>query len=308
MGSKLVSVIIPTHNREASIVLRAVNSVLNQTYKDIELIVVDDSTDEYPEKKEVEIAVHAASSTIQYIKNDNKGASAARNTGLQNAKGSYVAFLDDDDEWLPMKIEKQIKGFIDNSIALVYCWTRIYDDLGNVYIKSNKKSGNYLDAILEGNFIGGSSNPLIKKTCIFEVGGFDIDMQASQDYDLWIRLAKRYSINYIDEVLLNYNAHSNERISNNIDKRIAGEERIQAKYEGLLQKNKRALYQRRNALMKLYLLKGCHKKALSIWFQLLKTSPTKVKENTKKFVQILFDYNSVLYRFFLRVQKSHKRS
>ena len=101
MNNELVSAIITTHDRDPETVIRAVNSVLCQTYGKIELIVVDDSSAKYPKRNAVENAVRAASSDIVYIRHaENRGSCAARNTGLAHANGYYVAFLDDDDEWL----------------------------------------------------------------------------------------------------------------------------------------------------------------------------------------------------------------
>ncbi len=102
-----VSVIIPTYNR-ANLVSRAIKSVLNQTYQDFEIIVVDDCSEDNTE----EIVKSFNDSRIRYIKHKkNKGGSAARNTGIKRARGKYIAFLDDDDEWLPSKLEKQIMLF-----------------------------------------------------------------------------------------------------------------------------------------------------------------------------------------------------
>ena len=126
---ELVSAIITTHNRSPETVLRAVNSVLSQTYEKIELIVVDDSTSDYSQRQDVENSVREASDRVLYIKHPtSRGANAARNTGLAHAKGYYVAFLDDDDEWSLNKIEEQLKCFTDNSFALVYCGMVIIDD------------------------------------------------------------------------------------------------------------------------------------------------------------------------------------
>ena len=170
---ELVSAIITTHNRSPETVLRAVNSVLSQTYENIELIVVDDSTSDYSQRKDVENAVRDVSERVLYIKHSTShGANVARNTGLSHAKGYYVAFLDDDDEWSPNKIEEQLKGFTDRSIALVYCGTVIIDDEENKRRLSNSsfKKGNVYYELLKKNFIGSTSNPLIKRECIDRVG------------------------------------------------------------------------------------------------------------------------------------------
>lgn len=132
MNKELVSAIITTHDRDPEIVLRAVNSVLNQTYDKIELIVVDDSSDHYPKRNAVENAVKAVSSGVVYIRHaENQGPCAARNAGLAQAKGYYVAFLDDDDEWVPDKIDEQLKGFSDDNVALVYGGITIIDEVRN---------------------------------------------------------------------------------------------------------------------------------------------------------------------------------
>ena len=108
----MVSVIITTYKREPETVERAAKSILEQTYKDIELIIVDDSPASFDKRIAVEKRVKELSSSIKYIKHEtNMGACAARNTGIRSANGEYVAFLDDDDEWLPDKLEKQMKKF-----------------------------------------------------------------------------------------------------------------------------------------------------------------------------------------------------
>ena len=109
---ELVTAIITTHKREPEIVERALKSILAQTYKNIEIIVVDDSPESFESRKAVKDSVtRYTNQNVKYVQHDEcKGACAARNTGLYMAKGEYVAFLDDDDEWLPEKIEKQSRA------------------------------------------------------------------------------------------------------------------------------------------------------------------------------------------------------
>ena len=159
--NKLVSAILTTHNRPPGIVLRAVNSVLNQTYNNIEFIVVDDSSSDYTHRKEVEKKVRKAYEGIIYIKHEtNHGACAARNIGLLYAHGYYVAFLDDDDEWFPDKIEEQIKGFNNNNTALVYGVYRKINTITNQeYFRFNKQTQGVItfNILLRYNFIGTTS-------------------------------------------------------------------------------------------------------------------------------------------------------
>ena len=270
---ELVSAIITTHNRSPKTVLRAVNSVLNQTYERIELIVVDDSTPEYFQRQDVENTVRGASDKILYIKHPTpRGANAARNTGLAYAKGYYVAFLDDDDEWSPNKIEEQLKGFTDNTIALVYCGMVIINEKQDKRRerKGTFKKGYVYNELLKRNFIGSTSNPLIKRACIDRVGRFDIDLRSSQDYDLWLRLAKKYPVSYVEKPLLNYHSHDNERISTNLDKQISGKEYINEKFFDDIKRDNKTWYMRNRALVLMYAQKKWKMKALLLWIRCVK--------------------------------------
>ena len=115
MGNQIdVTAIVTTYKREPEIVKRAVKSVLNQTYKGIKVVVVDDSPASYDLREKVKLEVCRLNSDIMYIQHEqNMGACVARNTGLKYADTEYVAFLDDDDEWVETKIEKQLKLFND---------------------------------------------------------------------------------------------------------------------------------------------------------------------------------------------------
>lgn len=294
MECKLVSAIITTHNRAPDIVLRAVKSVLEQTYKNIEIIVVDDSTSDYPQREDVELKVRTASAQILYINHDEcKGGCAARNTGLEHANGFYIAFLDDDDEWLPGKIEEQIKGFIDNEIALVYCGCRDINEITNqITIRDTTfKKGFVFDALLRKNFIGGSSNPLIRKDCLDNVGRFDTEMQSAQDFDMWLRITRRYPVNYVDKPLLNCYIHEGDRISTNVDRKIAGLERIIEKYGDSINEDNLSWYMRHIALVPLYERKGWKKKAFSLWAECVRKYPQAVGGNILQLLILSIGYN-----------------
>lgn len=206
-----VSVIIPTYNR-ADLLPRAINSVLNQTFKDFELIVVDDgSTDN---TKELISDFQKKDNRIQYIWQENSGAPAKpKNTGIKNSKGEFLAFLDSDDEWLPEKLEKQLKLFEkDKDLGIVgcNCWN-IY--VGEKYrktkyrIKNNTKDNPI--RILEDCFIFSSSSVVIPRFVFNDVSLYDESFKVSDDWDLYIRILKKYRFNFVDDFLLNYYVHYN---------------------------------------------------------------------------------------------------
>ena len=288
----LVSAIITTHNREPKIVARAVKSVLKQTYKNIELIVVDDSSSTYPLRAEVELSIHAISDKIVYIKHEvSRGACAARNTGLSYSHGYYVGFLDDDDEWMPLKIEEQLKGFYNDQIAMVYSQLFFVDDISGVKYFGKKHAnqaerGRIFKQLLKGNIVGPTSNPLLKKECIERVGGFDVLMESSQDFDLWLRIAMKYSVEYIDKPLLIYHIHPIYRITTDADRKINGMNRINNKYSEYINKDREVWYMQHIQLIPFYLKKYGRKKALIMWAECVRRKPFSLN-NIKKFGHIV---------------------
>ena len=227
--SKLVSAIITTYKRPVEIVIRAIDSVLNQTYSNIEVILVDDSPKTYSERSILEEKILVYGDKVKYIQNENNvGACASRNNGLSIARGEYVAFLDDDDEWLPEKIEYQVSKFSDPDIGLVYCGRMVVNDSTGKISNENleEHSGYIYEKLIYNNFIGSTSYPLIKREAIMSVGGFDPLMQSAQDYDLWLRLAKNYKVDFVGSILAKYHIHNGERISTNYKAKISGQERL----------------------------------------------------------------------------------
>lgn len=199
----LVSVIIPTYNRAGSII-KAVESVLNQTYQNIEIIVVDDNSSDNTE----ELIKLLSSKKIKYIKNEiNLGPSGARNKGIQHAKGNYIAFQDSDDEWLPGKLEKQLLLFQKEDYGLVYCAYRYLKGSLNYKYPSEKYSleeleGNIFESMFEMNKIS-TQTMIIKKEVLEQVGGFEENLRCLEDWELALRICYRYKVGFVNEMLVN---------------------------------------------------------------------------------------------------------
>ena len=291
----MVSAIITTYKRKPDMVMRALTSILRQTYRDIEIIVVDDSPPDYCARKEVESAVLSKQKDFQDIKikyvahEKNMGACVARNTGLNEATGEYVAYLDDDDEWLPEKLEKQVNVIKQSNVALVYCGSLcMNDDTGKCTEKAREfVRGRVFDRLILSNFIESTSYPLIRTECLRMIGGFDPLMQSAQDYDVWLRLAEHYEIDYVEEPLVLYHEHSGERITTNPAKKISGLERINQKYQNILDSNRRIWWKRNISLSYLYGLKGDMKKGINIWCQCVRKCPEKIKDNIMHLCMII---------------------
>jgi len=211
----LVSVVIPTYNR-SQLILRAVRSVLEQTYTNLECIVVDDFSSDNTK----EIIKSVKDERIIYLRHkDNQRASAARNTGIKCAKGDYVAFLDDDDLWLPTKLEKQMLLIqnLSEKFGMVYCWMDYFDKNGN-NIKEHHPilKGNVFKHVLESQGIGGCPTLLVRKEVFESIGEFDESLPRGNDGDFIRRVCRKYMVDFIPEVLVNvYVEHGSERISDN---------------------------------------------------------------------------------------------
>ncbi|MDD5606825.1 MAG: glycosyltransferase [Candidatus Pacebacteria bacterium] len=213
----IVSVIIPTYNR-ADLLGRAIQSVLSQTYQYFEIIIVDDGSIDNTKS----LVERFNNERIVYIqRRENSGNSVVpRNTAMKIAKGKYIAFLDSDDEWMPEKLEKQIKLFekLNNSnIGFIGCNVVIVDE-------KNKKEWEYKiprcknifkELLIMNNFIFNPSSVIVEKEVFNTIGLFDENLKTVQDYDMWIRIAQKYNFDFVPEPLFKYYIH-NSNITNTL--------------------------------------------------------------------------------------------
>lgn len=208
----LVSVIIPAFNSENT-VKETIESVLNQTFTDLEIIFINDGSQD----STLEIVNNINDNRLKVFTYSNEGANASRNRGLSYASGEFVSFLDADDLWTPDKLESQFKALQENpEAAVAYSWTNSIDETGNFlrrgsYITAN---GDVYAKLLLLDFIESGSNPLIRRAALANVGGFDESLLAAQDWDMWLRLAAKYHFVAVSSVQILYRVCHNSMSAN----------------------------------------------------------------------------------------------
>lgn len=202
----LVSVIVPVYNRE-NLVGRTIDSILDQTYPDIEVIAINDgSTDgsldilkDYADRHPGKIVV---------VDQQNTGQVRSRNIGIQHARGEYVAFLDSDDTWEPHKLAKQLPLF-KGDIGLVYCGIHEVGPDGRILqavpCEQGMRGDIYKQLLIKNRMTGGTV--VVSRNALDTVGCFDETFQAAENWDLWIRIARKFAVEYIDEPMMNYLKH-----------------------------------------------------------------------------------------------------
>lgn len=215
--NEIVSVIIPTYNRK-NFIIQAIESVINQTYKNLEIIVIDDGSSDNTKET---LKDYILNNKIKYFYKENSGVSNTRNYGIEKSTGSFLAFLDSDDFWKHDKIEKQINLFKSNDkLGLVHtCYTTLLD---NQEITKHPDNPNYyqgkvFEKMIQFNMVA-TSTVVIKKECIEKSGLFFQEYSPCEDYDLWIKISKYYEFAYLNEALAFYRENSTNNISKNLDK------------------------------------------------------------------------------------------
>ena len=194
----LVSVIIPTFNR-ATMLVEAVNSVLAQSERDFELLVIDDgSTDDTP------LVCAEFGAKLQYLRQEHRGVSAARNLGIKHAQGSLISFLDSDDLWQKHKLRRQVEWLAAHP-HLLLCYTNEIWIRRGVRVNQKKihqKSGGAIYPLCLPRCIISPSSVLMRRELFERVGTFDESLPICEDYDLWLRIAARYEVGFLDEALI----------------------------------------------------------------------------------------------------------
>ena len=272
-----VSVVIPTHNR-AHLIGPSIASVLQQTFQDFEILVVDDASTDSTE----EVVRSMADSRIRYLKHaTNRHVSAARNTGILNSRGDLVAFLDDDDEWLPTKLELQV-GLLDVCAPVVggiYTGFVTEDrSVGKVlWTITPTARGHILHELCRLNCIGTASTVVLRKNSLEEVGLFDESIEYGEEYDLWIRLARRFDFTFLAEPLVRYSVHG-KQLSTKYEGIIRGSERKLEKYREFFASYPESLAQRYLTLGAYRCYAGDMRNARASFLEGIRVAPWVVKQ------------------------------
>jgi glycosyltransferase involved in cell wall biosynthesis len=199
-------VVIPTYNRP-EFLPGAIETVLGQTYETIEILVVDDGSEE---DYATSIIGDRGDERIRLETHEtNKGLSAARNTGIEMAEGEYIAFLDDDDRWHEEKLERQVAAFTRrNDVGLVSCCVAsVSPDNEILRTERSKPTGDLSDEIFRKNIVGSPSRVIVSRECIEDIGTFDESLPTKQDWDLYIRIAQDWRIETLQEALCYRTVH-----------------------------------------------------------------------------------------------------
>jgi glycosyltransferase involved in cell wall biosynthesis len=294
MKGPIVSIVIPTFNR-AGMIHRAIESVKLQTFNDWELIVVDDASTDITE--EIIRTYVRDDKRIRYIKHEkNQGGSAARNSGIEKSKGSYIALLDDDDRWYPEKLRLQVDvsknypeaGFIYSG----FCYVDYETDQ---IIKSviPRYQGNVSSIILKSNIIG-SPTPLIRNECFQRAGLFDEQLTSYQDWDMWIRISLYYSFAYVKECLAEVTMHGRQ-ISNDLSSKIDSRKKLFDKYFNFIKENSSILSYHYKRLAVLHAINHSPIQAIRYLIRAFLVQPYKVEYA----LHLILAINPPLHRFFI---------
>ncbi len=205
------SIIIPAYNA-IKYLPETLESVLKQTFTDFEVVIIDDGSDD----NIIEWATGIKDSRVKLISQENQGVAAARNLGINQTIGKYIAFIDADDLWEVSKLEKQFHCLQNNpSVGLVHTEMMLIDDnsqsLGRKF--TSNVEGNALKQLLEKNTIV-TSSVIVNRNCLETVGNFDRNLTSSEDWELWVRIAAHYPIALVKEPLVFYRQHANNTTKN----------------------------------------------------------------------------------------------
>jgi glycosyltransferase involved in cell wall biosynthesis len=208
----LISVIIPVYNGEKTI-RETIESVLNQTFSDFELIVINDGSQDLT----LDIIANIEDTRLKIFSYPNAGQAVSRNRGFSHASGEFIAFLDADDLWIPDKLESQLKALQEHpNAAVAYSWTNFIDEMGHYLCNSSNRTVNgdaYAELLLY-NFLDSGSNPLIRRQALAQVGGFDKELVPAEDWDMYLRLAARYHFVAVPLPQILYRVSTNSQSTN----------------------------------------------------------------------------------------------
>lgn len=250
LNNPLVSIIVPTYKR-SNLIEEAIKSILCQTYKNIEIIVVDDNGVGSYEQRKTEDRIENFNNILYFPLEKNFGATYARNFGAEKARGQYLAFFDDDDFWVPKKIEIMINTLesYDKEYAFAYSPQQAIDYYTKktlYFTNCDFGTGNIIESLRDiSKGIIGVPNPIVRKSAFWEIGGFDINQKSAQDVDFILRLANKFKGVRVNEVLLIVNIHKETRITSNHQNKIEGYRLILEKYKNFLNRDSlKMIYQR----------------------------------------------------------------
>ncbi len=224
----MVSVVMATFDR-ADLILQAIDSVLKQSFSDLELIVIDDgSTDNTQALIEEK---YKNEPRLRYVYQENTGQSGARNHGLTYAVGNYICFIDSDNLWLPNKLEVQLKVFASNpDVDIVYGDIITIDETGKELHRNNMRrlSGYIAGDLMKDNFVS-MNTALARRECFETLGGMSGQVAVADDYDLWLRFSSQYKYLYVEEYFAKYRVMANQ-ISSDKTRRFQSTEAIVKKF------------------------------------------------------------------------------
>jgi len=296
-----ISVIIPTYNR-ANLLPRAIKSVLSQTFKDFELIIVDDGSND--NTKRIVEEFQKRDSRVKYIWQKNSGGAASpKNNGIKNTQGNYIAILDSDDEWLPEKLQKQLELFENSSNqkkGFVSCHALVINEKsGKKFEYKTPRYKNVLKNILTQDYMGSGSGMLYKKSVFDNVGLFDENLKTGQDWEMRIRLAQKYDFDFVPEPLFKYYWYE-ENITRTVGnlKKVQDYEYILIKHKNLYKKYPKAYSIRLRNIGSLYLLNNNLKKARKYFVKAIKIAPWYLRSYFNLIISLLGVkfYRRILFR------------
>ncbi len=288
---KFVSIIIPTYNR-SELIQKAIKSILDQTYQHFEIIVVDDASTDNTE----DVINGYDNPKIRYVKlKENKGQCFARNRGIEQSKGDFIAFLDSDDEWLPNKLKEQIEVFEKGSEKLGAVYGNVYEY--NMVTKTKELytykfyRGDIYEHIINGFCPPTPSLFLVKKEAILKVGMFDESLLTFVDFDLWLRISKEYEYDFVEApLIIKYEQIGDEQYVTNVPKRYKGLGLLISKWESEFKEKGKY-----KALMKLKRTMLKHIIGINLTYP-----PQNYRENFFLILKILFEMRSFSVKQYLK--------
>ncbi len=282
----MVSIIIPTYNR-VSLLSRAIKSVLSQTFKDFELIIVDDgSTDN---TKDMVEGFRRMDARVKYFRQENSGTPASPlNTGIKYAKGQYMAFLDDDDEWLPLKLEKQIALFQISkkpNLGIVSCGCfMIRGDKIKIY--QFPATDNILQLLLDKSVFLSCSSTVMKKEVFSRLGQFDESFRLFFARDMWLKICCEYDFDFVAEPLYKYYIHESNLSRKDPSREAAELDHLIRKWSVYYKKYPAVWGRQLKTIGALYAINGDMKLARKYFIASIKAAPRYIRNYVSLFISL----------------------